>query len=167
MGGDKENLEYIVDASVLIDYCKINLSLLAIFSKEIGTVYIPTPIIHEEVSQLTIPKARKHHLKPIEPKIEQLMEAEALGKQTSFYDNLCFILARDNGYTCITNDKPLKRLCENYNVPSIWGLEMMVMLVNKGKITKRKAVNCAFTIQKYNPFITNEIIQRFKDKISY
>lgn len=165
MGAHKIKSEYIIDASVLIDYCINCLSVLTLFSKEIRSIYIPTPIIYEEVSQLTTSKAKKNYLKLIEPEIEQALEAEAMKIQTSFYDNICFILARDNGYTCITNDKHLKQLCKKRNVPNIWGLEILVILANKSKISNRKPVNIASAIRKSNSFITNEIIERFKNKI--
>lgn len=157
--------EYIIDSSVLIDYCKNDISSLSLFSKEVGTIHIPTPIIHEEVSQLSITRAKKHHLKLIEPEIEQALEASSIEKKTSFYDNLCFILSRDNKFTCITNDKPLKRLCSDNNVPSIWGLEMLAILTQEGKISKKKAVSTAIKIQKSNPFITHKIVEQFKNKI--
>tara|TARA_B100000315_G_scaffold137413_1_gene126559 strand:- start:244 stop:744 length:501 start_codon:yes stop_codon:yes gene_type:complete len=166
MRKDETNPEFIIDANVLIDYCKADLSILTIFSKAIGTINIPTPIIYDEVSQISITKAEKFFLNPVEPTLEQLIEAKTI-KRTHFCDNLCFLIAQHNGYTCVTNDKPLKRLCKKHNVPSIWGLEILVILANKSKITKRKAVNVAYAIQKSNPFITNEIIQRFKNKIHY
>ena len=103
----------------------------------------------------------------MEPEVEQVYRSRHHGNANFFFDNICFILVRDNGYTCITNDKDLKRLYKKHHVPSIWGLEILVILANKSKITKRKAVNVAYAIQKSNPFITNEIIQRFKNKIHY
>ncbi|MGR3319175.1 MAG: hypothetical protein ACUZ8O_11940 [Candidatus Anammoxibacter sp.] len=165
MTGKKNKIEYLIDANVLIDYCENDISSLSLFSKEVGTVHIPTPIIQEEVSQLSIDRAIEHHFKLIEPEIEQVFEANLIEKKTSFYDNLCFILSQDNKFTCITNDKPLKRLCKKYNVPSIWGLEILAILAQEEKISKKKAVSTAIAIQKSNPFITHKIVEQFKNKI--
>ena len=166
MEKDETNSGFIIDANVLIDYCKTDLSILTIFSKVIGTINIPTPIIYDEVSQISITKAEKFFLNPIEPTLEQLIEAKTF-KRSHFCDNLCFLIGQGNGYTCITNDKHLKRLCKEHNVPSIWGLEIMVILVKKDKISQKKAITVASAIRKSNSFITNEIIQRFKNKIRY
>ncbi len=62
MGKNEINREYVIDSNVLIDYCKSDLSILTTFSKEIGKLNIPTPIIHDKVTQLSITKAVKFSL---------------------------------------------------------------------------------------------------------
>jgi hypothetical protein len=44
--------------------------------------------------------------------LEQLTEAGAGTGRLSFEDRVCLILARDNGWTCVSNDGRLRRECE-------------------------------------------------------
>ena len=50
MKGDRAFL--LMDANVLIDFCKSDASVLALVSSEIGTVHIPRPLLEEEVENL-------------------------------------------------------------------------------------------------------------------
>lgn len=92
----------ISDADVLIDYLESNREVLAKVSKKICNVYISLPTL-SEIKQLSENEAKKHGLTVFEPTLRQIGEASQRGGSLSFEDKLCFIIARDKKWTCVTN----------------------------------------------------------------
>lgn len=97
---------YIVDANVLIGYLSSDISILTIYSKEIGQIYVPTDVL-EKVKQMDTGDCNRLNLKIVEPTLEQYLEAADKIGGLAFDDRVCFILARDNKWDCISNDKQL------------------------------------------------------------
>ncbi|HYX23720.1 MAG TPA: hypothetical protein VFC23_06160, partial [Thermoanaerobaculia bacterium] len=98
---------------------------------------------------------------------EQLLEAGKGTGRLSFNDRICLILARDGGWTCVTNDRALRKACDGISVPVLWGLELMLDLIADGHLTPESALQAARTIQAANPrHITAEILARFERKAS-
>jgi hypothetical protein len=88
------------------------------------------------------------------------MSAAARKGPLSFQDNLCLILAKEHGLTCVTNDKALRRACELQGVPLIWGIELICILVESGGLPVKHAQNIILTIQRNNPkYITDSIVK--------
>ena len=78
----------------------------------------------------------------------------------SFQDNLCFLMAKQNGWTCVTNDKPLRRKCETERVPLFWGIELICILVESGGLPLKQATEIILEIKKLNPkYITDSIVE--------
>jgi len=98
----------------------------------------------------------------IDESVEVLSLAAEERGPLSFEDRVCLVLARDNRWACVTNEKPLHRECERENVPSIWGLRLMIELVRAGQLTRETAMETARAIQAANPgYVTDEIMARF------
>ena len=98
---------FIADANVLIDYIKTYPTVLGLVAKHVGPVYVATDILME-VEQLDSAQCQAIGLRTIEGNLSQLAEASQRGGPLSFEDKLCLVLARDNGWTCLSNDRPLR-----------------------------------------------------------
>lgn len=157
----------IMDANVLIDFCEADRTILLLVSEHIGPVHVPLPILREEVQDLL---ADEDHAElgivPIEPTLEEATEAAGKRAGLSFYDQLCLVLARDNGWTCVTNDGRLRRECDAEKVPVLWGLETIALLVDAAVLSIAEAERIGRTIQRSNPrFITERVITDFLERI--
>ena len=155
----------IVDANVLIDYALSDSSILALAVRHLGSVFVPLPVL-EEVRQLTRDDCDRLGITLLDPTLEELSAASSRRGSLSFEDELCLLLARTGGFTCVTNDKTLRRACEQAGVPVRWGLELMVELVSKRELTVEAAITTARAIRSSNPVhITEVILERFEARI--
>jgi len=90
----------ITDSCVLIDYAKSAKDALMMLATEVRVV-VPRILLVEEVHGLSIDDAPT----------EALLEAARMPRPLSSFDWLCLILARDNHWTCVSNDKRLRAQC--------------------------------------------------------
>ena len=152
----------IMDACVLIDYMNGE----PLISSHIGPNYVTTPILEEVDSIDSIEELEQLGLLPIEPEIEDVFTAEEMDGQTSFQDNICFLTARRQCFTCVSNDTNLRRKCMDADVPILWGLELILDLTKAGGILKKEASRIARDIQKSNPrHIAARILSDFEAKL--
>lgn len=157
---------FVIDANVLIDYADSDPSILTLFSKHIGTIHVITDVL-EKVEQLNVKECRRLGLVIAEPTLEQYLEAGKKIPGLAFDDTLCLILARDNHWTLISTDKALRSACKNANIPLLWGLELMLPLVEKNLLPAPFALKTAAHIHALNPkFVNQQILERFTAKIS-
>lgn len=152
------------DANVLIDYIKANEKLLSQACSAVFEIYVPIPVLRE-IKQLTEAKAKRLGLKLYEPSIEQLTEPVSDSLRLSFEDNLCLRIAKDKGWICATNDKVLKNECERFKVSTMWGLEIMLVLNEKGVLSKKDATKTAQIILKENKRLGESVVQDFIKKL--
>jgi LPS sulfotransferase NodH len=97
--------------------------------------------------------------------VELVAAAEKRGP-LSFEDRVCLLLARESRWTCVTNEKPLHRACKQDGVTSIWGLRLMINLVQARKLTRQDAMDTARAIQAINPrYITGAILRQFEAEL--
>lgn len=154
----------ITDANVLIDYAESDITILALYSTEIEQIIIPDTIL-EEVEQLTLEECEHYGLKVIDEDMKVLtLAANNSHGPLSFQDKVCLYLTKSiDGATCITNEKALKKLCENEGVPVKRGLKLMVELVEQKKIEPDVVIDVAEQIHENNPlFITSKILDDFR-----
>jgi rRNA-processing protein FCF1 len=155
----------LVDANVLIDFVKSDLSVLGIASRHIGEVYVLSTVL-DEVEGLDETDCERFGLRVIEPELAQLMAAARRKGALSTQDHLCLILARERGWVCVTNDGALRKACQSEGVQVLWGLELMLEIVKLGKLSAREAMDVAILIQRANPFhITEAIVAKFAEKL--
>jgi predicted nucleic acid-binding protein len=156
---------FVIDANVLIDYADSDPTILTLFSKHIGTIHI-IPDVLEKVEQLNKKECCRLGLVIAEPTLEQYLEAGKKIPGLAFDDTLCLILARDHHWTLISNDKALRSTCKNANIPLLWGLELMLLLVEKNFLSGSHALHTATIIQSSNPqFVHQQILESFSNKI--
>ena len=158
-------MELVADANVLIDYAKTDPSILALYVRHCGPIFVPSVIL-DEVDQLDAADCERLGLTIVEEPVEILMAAtEGLGP-LSFEDRVCLLLANDNKWTCVTNEKPLHRACGQKGVTHIWGLRLMIELVSVKQLPEDGAIEVAQAIHSINPhYITTEILERFEAKV--
>lgn len=156
----------ILDANVLIDLCATDKSLLSLICNHVGQIYLPTPIF-DEVTAIDEDSCIEWGVKLVEPELEQLMLAAEEGQSPlSFEDKLCVIMAKQNGWNCVTNDKPLRKKCEEEGVPLIWGIELICILVESGGLPSHNAKEVIIEIQKSNPkYITDAIVTKAFERL--
>ncbi|MCG3193062.1 MAG: hypothetical protein DIJKHBIC_02311 [Thermoanaerobaculia bacterium] len=151
----------IIDANVLIDYALADRSVLTLVVHHIGPLHVPVPIL-AEVEQLTEADCRRLGLTLLEPEAADLMTAASQRGSLSFEDHLCLLMAQRGGFTCVTNDKALRRECESGGVSILWGLQLMVELVTRQELSAEAALSTAAAIRRDNPrHITVDILDRF------
>lgn len=156
--------EYIFDSCVLIDYLDGDDSVLPQFSKHVGRSHVVLDQL-AEVDGLDGPTCTRLGLQIEEPTTEQLQEAGARPTYLSFRDYLCLVLARDNHWTCVTNDKGLHRACKITGVSAIWGLHVLIELVSVGQRSTEEAIVIAEKIAEANTRITSEVLDGLRQRL--
>jgi hypothetical protein len=94
--------------------------------------------------------------------VEQLIEAGGSRGRLSFADRVCLVLARDHGWTCVTNDGRLRRTCESDGVAVMWGL---LALLDAGAMEPASAIAVATAIGQVNPRMNPAVVQAFVSKV--
>ena len=152
----------LADADVLIDYRESELDILKLVVQHIGRVVVLASIL-DEVQGVTPRQCKQLGIEVVEATTEQLVQASEGESRVSFSDYLCLIACCDEGWTCVTNDGALRRLCQRHGVATRFGLGLMVDLVAIGVLTRRRALAIARQIQASNPIYINErVITRFR-----
>ena len=153
------------DANVLIDYVKSELSILGIVSRHLGEVYVLSTVL-DEVDGLDADGCARLGIRVFEPELADVIAAARKRGALSTQDHLCLILARRQGWTCVTNDGALRRACLLEQVPVLWGLQMMLELVRMGQLPGEDVIAVANAIHRTNPFhITDSIVARFIEEV--
>ena len=155
----------LADADVLIDYRESEIKILELVVQHIGRVVVLAPVL-DEVQGVTPAQCAQLGIEVVEVETEQLVRASEVESRVSFNDRLCLVTCREEGWTCVTNDGALRRLCERHGVATRFGLGLMVDLVAAGALTRQRAMAVARQIQASNPLHINErVIQRFLEAL--
>lgn len=151
----------LADADVLIDYRDSDLTMLKLVAQHVGRVAVIPPVL-DEVRGLTAGRCARLGIEVVEVEMEQMLQAAEVGSSVSFNDRLCMVVCRGEGWTCVTNDGALRRLCKRHGVKSRYGLGLMVDLAAVDVLTRGRAVAVARKIQASNPLHINErVMKRF------
>ncbi len=156
----------LADANVLIDYRDAELEILALVAQHLAPLVIVSQVL-EEVRGLSAETCEQLGINLIEPETEMLLEAASGSRRVSFNDQLCFPVCRKEDWTCVTNDRALRKLCQSNGVDSRYGLRLMIDLAQVGALPTQRAIAIAQTIHDKNPLhINTDILSRFSDAIS-
>ena len=151
----------LADADVLIDYRESELAILALVTRHVGRVMV-LPLVLDEVQDVTVQDCAELGIEIVEVETERMLQAAKIESHVSFNDRLCLLTCREEGWTCVTNDGALRRLCERHGVETRFGLALMVDLVGAGVLTRARAEAVAQRIHSSNPFHINErVLNRF------
>lgn len=156
----------IMDACVLIDFIKAERSVLELVVKYVGPLHVTSPVV-DEINEIEDENELVDlGLVIVEPEIEDAFAAARQSGPTSFQDRLCLLAAKRHGFTCVTNDKNLRKLCKQEGVPMLWGLELLAELHKAGGIPGKEAEMIGQAMRESNPkHITAKIVSRFTDII--
>ena len=150
----------ILDANVLIDFYKCDNTLIKLICSHVGQIYLSVTTL-SEINEIDEGICSELGIILVEPELDQVILASAEKGPLSFQDNLCLLLAKEHGWTCVTNDKPLRRRCELKGVPLIWGIELICLLVENGGLSIEHAKAIILQIQQNNPrYITEDVVQK-------
>ena len=151
----------LADADVLIDYRESDLAILALVARHLGRLAVLPPVL-DEVRGVTAKECGRLGIEIVEVETERMLQAAEVPSSVSFNDRLCLVVCREEGWTCLTNDRALQRLCKRHGVETRFGLGLMVNLVEAGALTRRRAVAVARRIRASNPLhITDRVLDRF------
>lgn len=156
----------LVDANVLLDYLAADASILSLVSRKVGPVHLVSTVLGE-VGGLDESECERLGLRLVEPTAAQFGEAASPNGRLSLPDRLCLLVSRDNGWTCVSNDKALRRACAGAGVDVCWGLELMLDLVRDGHLPAANASDAADQMHRANPvFLGAAIVSAFRDKLA-
>lgn len=148
------------DANILIDYFDAEPAVFAAIRNSVGEIFILERVL-AEVQQLDALQAAELGLKIFEPTLEQMREAAAHRGGLSFQDHLCLAVAREEGMTCVTNDLALRTRCTQEKVAILWGLELLLLAVEKGGLPRSDAAEIGRAICAMNPRIGIAVQEAF------
>lgn len=154
----------VVDACVLIDFAKVDPAIITLVSRHIGEVHVATPVF-EEVDDIDAAMAASLGIKLYEPSLDMAAAAAGAKGRLSFQDRLCLAIAKAEGWTCVSNDKPLRAQCKVEKVPVLWELEVLALLVDARALTAAAARDLAKTIAQTNKRIGGAVLDRFIAKL--
>lgn len=153
----------ILDANVLIDFCRTDATLLTSFNRHVGRVHVASPVL-AKVDQLDADGADRLGLVVVEPPLELAMEAASRAQRSplAFDDWICLLMGKAQGWTCVTNDKRLRRECAAAKVDVLWGLELVLELVRAYALTPDAAEEVVWAIHRMTPrFVPEKIVREF------
>lgn len=145
----------LVHADVLIGYLQSDLATLGLVAKHVGRVVVLESAI-DEVPELTARQCRCVGITMATAETARMFQAAAVESNVSFNDGLCLVTCREERWTCVTNDRVLRRLCRQHGVATRYGLGLMVDLVTAGVLTHQRATAIARKVQASNPFLVDE-----------
>lgn len=156
----------IMDACVVIDFLDVEPGIFQSVSRSIGPLYVVSPVVEELHDIESAEELMTLGISVIEPELDDTFSAAEKVGALSFQDWLCLLAAKRHTLTCITNDKALRRQCEEEGVSLLWGLELLLMLNKTEGITKKEAEEIALKIHQKNPWhINKDILKDFKKKL--
>ena len=162
VAGGSSDPGLLLDANVLIDYEGAALDILGLVAEHLGSTAVAAGVF-AEVDSLEPEDLAGLGIVILHPTPEQDRRAQRLPSGTSFNDRLSFIVCRDGGRICVTNDLGLRKLCDRHGVPTKFGLELLVDLVAVGALERSRAGEVARTIQAGSPdFYPDRILNRFE-----
>lgn len=148
-----------------IDFYEADSTILTLACAEIGQMYIHSRTLLE-VRSMTRDGCVALGLTLVEPTVHQALAAAQTRGSLSFSDHLCLVIARDNGWTCVTNDGRLRRECTAEGVGVLWGLEVLAVLVETKALPTARAESIAQAIHELNPLHINQrVLRRFLNRI--
>lgn len=152
----------LLDADVVIDFQRSDLGVLGLAARCFGSVAVLLPVL-EEIDGLTAEVCAHHGIEVIEPTEEQSARADEEPSRISVTDRLCFVVAREERWICVTNDRRLGNLCRRHRVPTMYGLRLMIELVAAGALPRPRAEEVARQIQAQNWLrINDRILAEFR-----
>lgn len=155
----------LLDADVVIDYQRSDLGILGLAARHGVSVAILLAVL-EEIDGLTAEICAHHGIEVIEPTKEQIVQAKEDPSGISLTDRLCFVVAREERWTCATNDRRLRNLCRRHGVPTMYGLRLMIELVAAGALSRARAEGVARQIQAQNRLrINDRILAEFRVRL--
>ncbi len=156
----------LLDTNILSDIAQEDFSVFAVLVAEYGAVLVPRSIV-DECSDVDVCLLTGIGIHIVEATPEQTEEAFRLNgerQRLSIQDCGCFVLCRDRGATCVTNDKCLKRFCEENGVNGLWEFQALIPAVRDGIMSADHAMAFAEGVARRNGCIPQNVVEAFREK---
>ena len=156
----------IIDANVLIDFCKTDRSVLALVTRHLATVHVAEQVL-EEVEELDRATAVALGISVLTVEYVVLSQAAtaSVGSPLGFQDWLCLLVAQQNSWICVTNDKRLRAECATRGVAVLWGLQLLLQLVERRALGAAAAIRVADAICALNKRMPASVLAAFRRKV--
>jgi hypothetical protein len=165
MSENEHHTLILTDANTIIDYGSCGMEVLALVSEHVAPMVVPD-VVQQEVRTLTKEQIKEAGIVVVETPLALLAPPPLASKQLSTQDRVCIEMASANGWTCATNDKVLRNACQARCVRLVWGLELMVELVDRRVLLEKKAQNVGNKMHQVNPkSITKQVLTDFLARI--
>lgn len=157
---------FIIDANVLIDFCQTEQAVLAHVCEHLANVHVADHVLAEvkELDEASAVALGIHVFRVEYPLLSRAAEASA-HSPLGFQDWICLLLAEQEGWICVTNDKRLRTECESRGVNVLWGLQLLLRLVERHVLSKTEAVRIAEAICATNKRIPGAVLAAFRGKL--
>ena len=157
--------QLLLDANVLIDLQNSDFSVLKEVKKYVAEIYVLRDIFEAELPNLTEPDCYNVGLVVIKPEERVINESEINIGRLTIEDRLNLFTAIYSGLSLVTNDVELREVCVERNVKVIWGLQLLINLVEKSDYSINNAISIGTQIGESNVYITKKIIEKFIKKL--
>lgn len=165
MSENEHHTLILTDANVLIDYDSCGIEILALVSEYLAPIVV-LDIVLQEAHSLSQKQIEEAGIVIIETPLALLAPDPQASKRLSNQDRVCLEMASAKGWRCATNDKVLRSACRQRGVPLLWGLELMVELVDHGALPVKKAQTVGRKMHEVNPkSITGPVLTDFLARI--
>ena len=155
----------LADADVLIDYVEADADVLARCAVHFAAVHVMQTTL-DEVDGFTTSQCERLGIVVISVESETLTRASEERLGLSVPDTICLLVAEERQWTCVTNEKALRKQCDERNVHVRRGLNLMIELVKGRRLGPKRAEKVARAIQKSNPeHIHDGVIAEFLEQI--
>ena len=155
----------VADANVIIDYKLSDPTILRLASEHIAVLKVPTPVAANVWGWMEA-DYKQFGMQLVKPTDEQAAEAMAMPETLVYDDWCCYIIARDNKWGCLTNDKRLRRECKRSSISIMWGLDVLVELARVKQLSRQATRVAALALQKNSPAHYNaKLMELFERKL--
>lgn len=160
-------LPWLLDANVFFDYLEAEPRILDLANRHLGTIHVLTATL-EEIDDQSVSELLQHGFVVKEATGAQKDEAKDIhrdapqgNRQPSRHDCLCLVVAHEEGFVCVTSDRRLREACQARDVPTLWGLEVMLLLVRGGWLQAEETIPIAWAVRRRGNRISRAVVEDF------
>jgi hypothetical protein len=155
----------LADADVLIDYVEADPDVLALCVLHFAAVHVMQTTL-DEVDGFTTSQCERLGIEVISVESAVLTRASEERLGLSIPDTICLLVAEEREWTCVTNEKALRKRCDERHIRVRRGLNLMIELVRGRHLGPKRAEKIARAIQESNPeHIHDGVIAEFLKEI--
>ena len=156
----------LLDADVLIDYAHADDGVLGLVARHLARVQVLSTT-RSEVREFRDEDYSRLGITVLVPTADQEETAAGISSRSSVNDLRCLVVCRENDWTLATNDRILRKACEEHGVRTRYGLELMLDLVAIGCLPRSRAESVAEKLHSRSPgHFHRGILDWFRSRLS-
>lgn len=153
----------VVDANVLIDLAEID--ALQLLNSVFSHVSIPESIVQFELKTIDLTQIRYSASNICTKKGYKLFTE--LGKHyrgLSEFDRTLLSIAIENGFLCVTNEKPLRKVCNEYQIKYTGTLGILGCCYEVGIIAVEELAQFVDKLEASSCYLHSDLVKQFRDE---